>query len=441
MVFNAFLAPCLVDSDDDNDKDAAPSNTRILTGCQKPVAYLDHAGQAPLSDAVIQAGIDALHRKPWESQPEVAIKSQQRVRYLFANLIGADASDIAIHPSTAFAMSMAAENIFPTIQNARRSSSSAATTTTIKDKVLVLQDEFNSAVYPWQNMVQRSNGRLNLAIVPCPTLTFGHSTWTDAILDSLDASTLVASLTPLHWSNGTLIDLMTISRRCKELNIMLMVDSTQATGIFPCNIQSIQPDLLCCSVHKWLRAPLGASLVYINPALHELWEPLDQHARGRDMDGEGGDDWEARLHPMHNDGYPTKFYADARKFDAGGKVDPIYMPMLAAALEEIVALDVMRAQEQLATMLQPLMSWCALHHYQVPVTHQHCHHLIGIRPPHLTVDQMIDVAHTLAREENIHIAVRCGCFRISPYLDSGAAEIQRLLQALEQYGGIHTPAA
>lgn len=55
-----------------------------------------------------EAGIAALNRPPWD----IAVESdRQRIRELFASFIEADPTDIAIVPSTAFAITMAAKNI------------------------------------------------------------------------------------------------------------------------------------------------------------------------------------------------------------------------------------------------------------------------------------------------------------------------------------------
>ena len=46
-------------------------------------------------------------------------------------------------------------------------------------------------------------------------------------------------------------------------------------------------------------------------------------------------------------GYSEKFYSDARKFDSGGQANPILIPMLCAAMEEVALIDTQEAQETL----------------------------------------------------------------------------------------------
>jgi selenocysteine lyase/cysteine desulfurase len=48
-----------------------------------------------------------------------------------------------------------------------------------------------------------------------------------------------------------------------------------------------------------------------------------------------------------------------------------------------------------------------------------------------TPQEMIEMS-TALQEKNIWIAVRCGGFRISPYLTNTEADIQRLIEALSK---------
>lgn len=224
------------------------------------VVYLNNAGQAELSPEVKAAGIAAIQQPPWE--PHATGDDQQRVRECFASLIEADASDVAIMPSTAFAITLAARNI-----------QRLAATKNTKGKILLLQDQFNSAVYPWQQICEESNGSVTLQIIPHPPPNQEHG-WTKAILDRLDSNVIAACLPPLHWSNGALIDLETIGEVCRHHDIPLIVDATQgkntifmilctsliishylnlqstAVGIMDMSVKKIQPTLVACSVHK-----------------------------------------------------------------------------------------------------------------------------------------------------------------------------------------------
>jgi selenocysteine lyase/cysteine desulfurase len=252
--------------------------------------------------------------------------------------------------------------------------------------------------------------------------------WTETIVKALTEDVLVACLPPLHWSDGALIDLKQIGEICRQKNILLIVDATQAVGIMPCSIKQIKPDVLACSVHKWLRGPSGASLVYVSSNWHSDWQPLDQHGRSRDLPG--GSAWDASKNDMGPNGYPEKYFDDARKFDSGGKPNPILLPMLRKAMEEVVEnVDLKTVQGQLQVLIEPLLEWAIANSFTL-TTGKHASHLIGIRPNFLTAQQMLDICSKLQKEHNIFVAVRCGAFRISPYLDTTTGDIDKFIEIL-----------
>jgi selenocysteine lyase/cysteine desulfurase len=377
--------------------------------------YFNNAGQARLARVVEAAGMEAIRN---QSRPHrnTGTEDQRRIRELFARLIDAEAKNIAIMPSTAFAITLAARNIVEEQLEWK------------SGKILVLQDQMCSAVYPWQDVCDRSKGQITLDIVPYPN---DDSNWTEGVLDRIDrdGGVLAACLPPLHWSDGALVDLERIGGACRARGIPLVVDATQAVGALPCSVRSVRPAMLACSVHKWLRAPSGASLVYVAPELHSLWKPLDQHGRSRDVTGSTG--WEASKNEMGPAGYPEKFFDDARKFDSGGKPHPIVLPMLRASLEQVVERNAEQIQNQLKSLTQPLVDWALSHGFRL-APGGHAFHLIGIRPPfHISPEQMTSVCSHL-QERGIYIAVRCGAFRISPYVDNTQDDVERLIEALNE---------
>ena len=383
------------------------------------VIYLNHAGQAWLDPAVQALGASIVASPPMEWHAE---DDQVKIRQLFATLIEAEAKNIAVMPSTAFAMTLAARNI--------QRLNLPKNTTQTKNKILVLQDQFCSAVYPWQELCNESCGKVSLEIVQYPAQG-AEGGWTQAVLEALTDDVLVACLPPLHWSDGALLDLEKIGKVCDAKNILYMVDATQAVGIMPCPIQACgNPLLLACSIHKWLRGPHGACLVYMHPKVHATWQPLDQHGRSRDV--KGGANWDASQNEMGPKGYPEEYFSDARKFDSGGKPNPIILPMLRLGMEQVVErVEITKAQGQLKTLVTPLMDWACANGYKM-TSGPHCYHIIGIRPTFLTTDQMLEWNTRLQKDHKIVIAVRAGAFRIAPYLDTTPEELQKLMDVLKE---------
>lgn len=394
----------------------------VMAEESSPVAYFNNAAKARFDHDVVSTGIACLQKDPWEMNAE---EDQHRVRELFAHIVGASSEQIAIMPSTAFAITLAAHNLKDTVLKNK------------EGKILLLSDQYPSAVYPWQDICRISSS-LSLEIVPYPDET---QSWTLLILDRLSkGDILVACLPPLFWCDGSLIDLDKIGAYCKERNIVLIVDATQAAGIYPVNVQTIQPAMLACSVHKWLRGPAGTCLCFIDENVVSQWQPLDQHDRARDWHGQSI----AYRNTLTPSGYPADFVAGARKFDAGGRTQPILMPMLRTGMEKVVATifsndkdvnsGVYQAQAQLHTLMQPFRDWVATQNATFhplpsdPATHSS--HILGLMPTKLSTDKMLEVATRLAKEKGIIISVRCGMFRIAPYLDNTPGDVASLIEAL-----------
>lgn len=135
---------------------------------------------------------------------------------------------------------------------------------------------------------------------------------------------------------------------------------------------------------------------------------------------------------MGPNGYPEKFFQDARKFDSGGKPNPTLLPMLRASLEQVRSVDIAAAQLYLKTLMAPLVMWAQTNGYRV-AEEPRAYHLVGIEPPDQTTKGILEMANKL-KDQGIIVAVRCGGLRVSPYLNTTPSEIQQLIKALDTLG-------
>ena len=100
------------------------------------VAYFNTANLSPLLHAVRAAGTDALARRasPWTISSEDWFSDVERLRGLFARLVGVDAEGVALVPATSYAFAVAARNL-------RLGEG---------DAILVLAEEYPSGIYTWR---------------------------------------------------------------------------------------------------------------------------------------------------------------------------------------------------------------------------------------------------------------------------------------------------
>lgn len=277
---------------------------RHLFDIPDDVAYLNCAYISPLLNAARDAGIDGARRKsrPWEIFPEDFFTDAELARALFAELIGGNPGEVAIAPAASYGTATAARNL--PVKPGQR--------------ILVLQEQFPSNVYPWRELAKQSGG--TIMTLPRPE----DDDWTRVIFDALDERVAIATLPHVHWTDGALIDLVRVGERCREVGAALVIDGTQSVGALPFDVKAIQPDFVAVATYKWLLGPYGAGFLYVAPK----WQdgvPLEHNW----IDREGSEDFSKLVD--YRDGY----LPGARRFDVGERGNIHLVPMAKAGLRQL----------------------------------------------------------------------------------------------------------
>jgi len=369
---------------------------KILFELPEDVTYLNAAAQSPLLKTSHAAGIDGLNRKyqPWAFDAEQPPLEAEHLRGLFGDLIGAQAKDIAIVGSTAYAIATAASNL----------------ELGAGQVVVVLEQQFPSDYYVWRQLADTQGGRLT--VVPRPP----DGNWTTAVLERLDRNTAIASLPPCHWTDGGSLDLAVIGRQCRELGIALVVDATQVVGAMPLDVGEIQPDFLACSAYKWLLCPYTLGFLYAAPH-RQSGTPLEFHRWNHG-------DPVAVVTKMN---YAKDFSIGARRYDMGERNNLINLPMALVAIEQVTEWTPAVVQETLSSLTEMAAEAARKRSWQVPPDDHRVSHFIGVTPPNgLPADLLPKLA-----AERVFISQRDGGLRISPYLYNEADDIARLFEVLD----------
>ena len=309
----------------------------------------------------LQAGQKTLGLKattPWDIGDTEACKAEAKALYAQILGDGVDARDVAFTPSTSYAMSLAALNLAPRIVGEKR-------------EVVVLEDQMHSNVLPWQKACEERGGRMRIVARPA------DGDWTAAALRAISRATAIVALPPCHWACGGTLDLIRIGEVCRTVGAALAIDGTQYIGAVPLAVGAIQPDFVAASVHKWLLSPYGASVVYVAPQHHAVWQPLEQHDRNR----QGADDVDTL--PMDQAlevGYPTAFYGGARRFDSGGRPHYCLMPMIRRAFELVLELGVARVAKRLEGITDRIADGAEALGFVVPPKQHRAPHIVGLQP-------------------------------------------------------------
>ncbi|MCJ2052243.1 aminotransferase class V-fold PLP-dependent enzyme [Methylobacterium sp. J-070] len=349
------------------------------------VSYLDAAAWSPLPRAVRAAGETGIRVKsrPWD-HPRAAIPAlAERARAAAAGLIGAAADDVAIVGSVSHAMAVAARNLRPSPGG----------------RLLRVADEFPSLRFAFDALAARHG--LTVEEVARP----GDGDWTAALLAAIGrpgaAPLALATLTPLHWTDGGLIDLDRLAPAVHAAGAVLVIDATQAVGAVPVDVARWRPDFLAFPTYKWALGPYGFACLYAAP--HR-------------QDGAAIEENVGNRPPA----------AGARRYDRGELNDPVALAMAAAGLELIAGWDLPSVTVRLRALTDRLAAGTEALGLAAAPRSLRAPHILGLRLPGGLPDAL---AEDLARR-GVFVSERSGALRVSPHVWVDEDDLDRCIAAL-----------
>ncbi|MEE7491205.1 aminotransferase class V-fold PLP-dependent enzyme [Methylobacterium oryzae] len=373
---------------------AFPESVAAPLSCQRhlfempaDVCYLDAAAWSPLPRVVREAGEAGIlvKSRPWE-HPRTAIPPwAERARRAAARLIGSAADEIAIVGAISHAMAVAARNL----------------TLAPGGRLLRVADEFPSLRFAFDRLAERQG--LVVEEVPRPP----DGNWTEAVAAALArpgaAPLALATLTPLHWTDGGLIDLDRLAPLVHAAGAALVIDATQAVGAAPVDVARWRPDFLAFPTYKWALGPYGLAFLYAAP--HRLdGAPLEENVGNR----------------------PPA--AGARRYDRGELYDPVALFMAVTGLEQIGEWGVPAVSARLRGLTDRLADGVAGLGLAPMPSSLRAPHILGLRPRAGLPDDLVD----RLQRDRVYVSARSGALRISPHVWADEDDIARCLAALSR---------
>ncbi|MFP4580385.1 MAG: aminotransferase class V-fold PLP-dependent enzyme [Candidatus Sumerlaeia bacterium] len=183
----------------------------------------------------------------------MALSEHRRVREMLGAMIHANADDIALVHHTAEAANALGHGL-------RLGKG---------DKILTLDREYPSTIYPWMNlekwtgaelvMLEEKEGRLDEAAIA------------EAIRQHKPR---LFAISAVEWTSGYFFDLEPIGRACEEVGAFFLVDAAQALGFCGIDVERCKISALTCSAWKWLFGPAGMACMYLRRDLLDSIAPL-----------------------------------------------------------------------------------------------------------------------------------------------------------------------
>ncbi len=349
------------------------------------VSYLDAAAWSPLPHAARAAGEAGIRAKsqPWSHSRTAFPPQTERARALAAALIGASPNDIAIVGAVSHAMSIVAHQL----------------ALSPGGRILRVADEFPSLCLPFDRLAARCG--LIVEVVERPA----DGDWTQALLAAIarpGAPPLsLATLTPLHWMDGTLIDLDRIAPAVHASGAILVIDATQAVGAIPVDVTSWRPDYLAFPTYKWTLGPYGLAFLYAAPHRQDGL-PLDEHNGNR----------------------PPA--VGARRYDRGELHDPVALPMAAEGLSLVAEWGAPVISQRLKVLTDRLAHGCTALGLEVAPPSLRVPHVLGVKHP----DGLPEGIVAKLAERKVFASERGGGLRFSPHVWAEEGDIDSCLAAL-----------
>ena len=359
-------------------------------------AYFDHAAVAPLS----RPAVDAL--REWAD--DVANngdvnwprwrKQVEDVRRLAAELLNADATEIALVRNTTEGITLVAEGL----------------RWQPGDNVVVPAAEFPSNLYPWLNLRDRG---VEIRLVESNDWR-AEQLDPNRIADAVDDRTRIVAVSWVGYQTGWRNDLDELAAIAHENGALLFVDAIQGLGVFPLDVRQTAVDFLAADGHKWLLGPEGAGVLYIRRERLDDLRPL-------------GVGWNSVKHAGDFSRTELDLKDSAGRYE-GGSYGMGNIAALGASLELLLSIGTQRLAERL-----------------IDLTNRLCERLEGIGADVLSCRDEGRASGIVSfrmpgrdsksiqqgcRAKGVVVNCRGGAVRLSPHAYTDEGDIERLLAAL-----------
>ncbi|HEX9927295.1 MAG TPA: aminotransferase class V-fold PLP-dependent enzyme [Pyrinomonadaceae bacterium] len=227
---------------------------RRLFPITKEYIYLNSAAVSPPPTIAIEAINEQLRDVQMYGSRNYRqwVGRKESCRRLLAGLINARPEQIAFMRNTSDALS--------TIANGLKWNAG--------ENIVTFQNEFPSNVYAWRRI--RDTEKVELRF--CPERENGRID-SDEFISLIDEKTRVVAISAVQYASGFRADLKRIGEAARAVDALLVVDSIQAAGVVPLDVEADLIDAAAGASHKWLMAPEGIGYIYLSDRARARIEP------------------------------------------------------------------------------------------------------------------------------------------------------------------------
>jgi kynureninase len=265
--------------------------------------YLNSCSLGPLSlrsRAMIGQYLDEWDARGASAWYDTWLPALERLRGAYAEVIGAGAGTIALHPSISSALTAVAESL-----DYRR-----------RHRVVTTSLDFPTVAYQWLGKV--GNG-VEVRIVPSPD---GTTVPVELLARAIDDRTALVATSHVFFTTGAIQDLAALSAACRRAGSLLFVDGYHGAGQVPVDVAASGVDFYAAGGLKWLLGGSGIAFLYSNPATTGQLAPRTAG-------------WFGHASPFDFEIEPLVLRSDGRRFEAG-------TPSMASVYAQLAGLELLR---------------------------------------------------------------------------------------------------
>lgn len=356
------------------------------------VAYLDSAAVGLVSTKVrdAMAGVVTGHMRHGGSAVPGWREHAGTVRDSVARLVGGQAGQVAFTLNTSTGLA--------TVTNGLEWRHG--------DNVVVPAEEFPSNFYPWLQLRRRGVHVREVA------MTDGQARVED-LLSAIDTRTRVVAISAVQYTSGYRYDLAAIGQACRDRDVLLVVDGTQAVGAVAVDTELLGVDVLAVSAHKWMLGPQGIGFLHLS---ERAMERLTPSAVG----------WRSVEDPFAFDHEPV-LAQDARRFESGTE-NSVGIAGLGATVDLVHEIGRQRVEERvldraghLAMMLEEVGM-----RVHMPAERERRSGIVIASSPVVPAQ----VLHEQLLTQGVRCSLRSVGLRFAPHYFTSDADLRRAAEAL-----------
>ncbi len=341
---------------------------------------------------MLQLGNEGLVRYPdW-------MKTVEKTRALFAQLINAAPSEICFTSNTSEALSTVAGGI----------------SWKPGDKIIVPVPDFPSNVYPWVNL-ERSGVEICFL-----NKKNGGGFGVSDIAAVLRPGTRLVAVSSTDFTTGFRCDLEELGNFCRQKDLLLCVDAVQSLGAVPLDVKSCGVHFLACGGHKWLLSTMGIGALFIANEVNHLLHPV----RVGWHSVENAEDF----YNLQLKNLELKLKADAGRFEPG-TLNLAGITALGAALEMLLEIGIERIFARICSLNDIISADLERRNFKL-LSSMELRHRSGILS---FVPEDAEGLFRYLLKSKVLCSQRGNAVRLSPHFYNDAADIEMLFEALDSY--------